>query len=130
MLRNRADRARTAFAGLFIALLLLPTFQMLTGVVPIKALDENRNRAALPPLAFADLLSQFPKLQAWFQDHYGFRDVLIRANAQIDFSLFGVSNRVHVGQDGWLYYRDSISNQLRLEEEFNEEKIELVAKKG
>ena len=41
----------------------------------------------------------------WFNDHFGFRDFLIRSKTQIDYSVFGMSTRIHVGSDGWLFYR-------------------------
>jgi hypothetical protein len=121
---------RAFFAGLFLALLSMPVFQMLTGLATIAPLDENRNRAPAPTLAMlaTSPLLFFPKVQAWFQDHYGFRDVLIRAKAQIDFCLFEVSDRVHIGPDGWLYHRDTINTLLAMER-LPDDQIEAAAKK-
>ncbi len=103
---------RVAIVAAFACLLLLPGVQMLTNAVPVPPLDENRKPAAFP--AGASLLQPadaIAKLQAWFNDHYGFRALLIRAKAQMDYSLFGASDRLHIGSDGWLFYRSVIDLQ-------------------
>src|SRR3954454_13665647 len=122
------ERGRRIFVGLFMTLLLLPAIQMLTGVVSVRPLDENRNRATPPAVSdLASPLTAFPKVQAWFQDHYGLRDLLIRTKTQIDFSFFGVSDRVHIGRDGWLYDRKAISTSLAIES-LSEADLDLAAK--
>jgi len=52
-------------------------------------------------------------LNTWFDDRSGFRDLLIRAKNQVDYSLFHTSKKVYIGADGWLFYRhqfDSIAS--------------------
>lgn len=103
---------RALVIALFALLLALPGLQMLTHAIPIPALNENRTVAALPPAAaLADPADFTARLEAWFNDHYGFRALLIRAKTQFDYSVFATSDRIHIGKHGWLYYRSVIDQQ-------------------
>ena len=53
----------------------------------------------------------------YFQDHFGFRQQLVTANALINGKIFGVSTADGViqGKNGWLYYKDSLSDYLGTE---------------
>jgi len=53
------------------------------------------------------VLFRSSRLNAWFDDRVGFRDLFIRSKNQIDYSLFRKSRKVYVGRDGWLFYRDA-----------------------
>jgi hypothetical protein len=92
----------------FAVVLLAPAFQMATGIFHTPDPRESRYRANRP--STAELSTNPPRYielwRKWFNDNYGMRDLLIRARAQIDFSLFGVSRRVYVGSHGWLYDRE------------------------
>jgi hypothetical protein len=44
----------------------------------------------------------------WFDDRYGFRSVLIRLHNEADYQLFGVSDKVLIGRQGWLYEKDLV----------------------
>lgn len=104
--------AKTAIVLAFLLLLGLPALQMATRALAVPPLDENRNLAKLPALSGLRHPSALvAALQAWFDDHYGFRELLIRAKAQMDFSLFGTSERVHIGRNGFLFYRQVIDQQ-------------------
>lgn len=90
----------------FMLLLWLPLLQMVTGWPRQAALDENRKLAPAPVLRSWREVNQYTgDAVKWFNDHFGFRDFLIRAKTQIDYSVFGISTRVHAGSDGWLFYR-------------------------
>lgn len=91
----------------FMLLLWMPMAQMVTGLPrQPAAVDENRKLAATPVLrSWEDVHQYTGEAVKWFNDHFGFRDFLIRSKTQIDYSLFGMSTRVHVGSDGWLFYR-------------------------
>lgn len=100
---------RRVFIALFALLLLLPGLQMLTHLIPVAPLDENRARAPFPRLAEPAELTA--GLEKWFNDSYGLRDLLIRAKTQLDYSVFHTSDRVHIGRRGWFYYRSVIDQQ-------------------
>jgi hypothetical protein len=88
-------------------LLWVPMAQMVTGLPSQPAaVDENRKLAAKPVLrSWEDMHQYASDAVKWFNDHFGFRDFLIRSKTQIDYSVFGMSTRIHVGSDGWLFYR-------------------------
>jgi len=85
----------------------LPIGQMLTGLPRQSAfVDENRKLAPEPVLESWEDMHEFAvDAIEWFNDRFGFRDFLIRAKTQIDYSVFGMSTHIHVGSDGWLFYR-------------------------
>lgn len=91
----------------FMFLVWLPMAQMVTGLPrQPAAVDENRKLAPKPVLTTWTNVHQYAAdTIKWFNDNFGYRDFLIRAKTQVDYSLFGMSTRVHVGRDGWLFYR-------------------------
>lgn len=90
----------------FTFLLWLPMAQMVTGFPNQSSIDENRKLAPAPILkTWKDTHQYISMAVKWFDDHFGYRDFLIRSKTQIDYSIFGISTKVHVGSDGWLFYR-------------------------
>lgn len=86
--------------------MLLPSLQMIFHLLKEKPILENRKLAELPPFENPLISPLYQKrLLDWFNDHFGFRSLLIRVKYQIDYSLFNASNRIHIGTDGWLFYR-------------------------
>jgi len=66
---------------------------------------ENRPMARRPSLGVGP--RQLPRqIDAWFNDHFGFRNVLVEAHGLIAYGVFGVSSSPDVvpGRDGWLFY--------------------------
>jgi SGNH hydrolase-like domain, acetyltransferase AlgX len=106
------------FVGILAAVLLLPLVQMAFGVVPLDPLNEKRKRFEIPDL-WSRLGHADPTLASdinrWFDDHYGFRDLLIRTKNQIDYSLFGTSHRLAIGKDGWLFLREHDNAMVQIE---------------
>jgi hypothetical protein len=75
----------------------------------VEPIVENRTLAPLPNFSdIGDISKTIDQSMKWFDDHFGFRSLLIRVKNQIDFSVFGISNRVHIGKGGWLFYRSVI----------------------
>jgi hypothetical protein len=90
----------------FIGLLLLPLLQMATGWIPTTPLDEKRALAPAPTwTSWRDGHAYLRGGARWMDDHFGLREVLVRGKTQVDFSFFGMTDRVFVGADGWLFYR-------------------------
>lgn len=99
------------FIVLFFLLTLLPGLQMLTGLLPSPQVNENRRLAPAPSLETP--IDRIPRVaNEWFGDHFGLRSLLIRLKTQIDYSLFGTSDRVLVGRDGWLFYRSTLNVEV------------------
>lgn len=106
----------------FMLLLSLPAVQMVTGYPRLPAVVENRNLAPAPSLKSWVAVDKYTSdAVKWFNDHFGFRDFLIRAKTQIDYTVFGISTRVHVGKDGWFFYRSVM--------DVEKPKIELMLRK-
>jgi hypothetical protein len=75
-------------------------------------LDENRRKAEQPVIdELSDPERFIERSRLWFQDYYGFRDLLITLKTQIDYSVFGVSDRLYIGKDGWLFYHSVIDHE-------------------
>ena len=93
------------YVGFFFVLCLIPSVGMLLPVWPQLRTEEGWN---------TDFLSEAGE---YFQDHFGFRQQLVTANALINGKIFGVSTADGViqGKNGWLYYKDSLSDYLGTE---------------
>ncbi|MBF0488275.1 MAG: hypothetical protein HQK98_08965 [Nitrospirae bacterium] len=88
---------------IFISLPLLSTFLMITYKVNI---SEQRTLASNPRLSIANL-AKFPEQYTqYFEDNFGFRDMLIRWNNRFKVTFLKnspVPDQVIFGRDGWLY---------------------------
>ncbi len=117
---------RKAFIAAFIGLLLLPLAQMATGALPMPPLDENRRLS--PPPGPDTPWHRVPHVaERWFADHFGLRPLLVRAKAQLDWSLFGRNDRVLVGRDGQLFYRSTVNVEPPVIERMVTERGEAMA---
>jgi alginate O-acetyltransferase complex protein AlgJ len=99
---------RRFFAVLAFMLLATP---LVVGFVrpdpPAAILKEGRYLAPAPgiPAARADWLTLSARIDAFLGDHFGFRQVLIRAHKDLTKPLLGFGNdSVLVGRDGRLFY--------------------------
>ncbi len=105
------------YTVLFFAICLLPLAGMAVG--EHGEVSENRTRAGAPVIRDEEgwNLEFLSDAGSWFQDHFGFRQELVTANALIQGKLFGVSavDSVIQGTDGWLYYQDSLNDYLGME---------------
>lgn len=102
------------YAVLFFGLCLLPVLGM--AVPNREQSSENRKLADAPVWRDEDgwNLDYLSDAGDYFQDHFGFRQELVTANALVQGKLFGVSaaDNVIQGTDGWLYYKDSLNDYL------------------
>jgi alginate O-acetyltransferase complex protein AlgJ len=89
---------------LFLLGILLPVSGMWLKLDRFKQLNENRQLAKPPPLGFTtEFRSSYTR---YFNDHFGFRSLLVRANFIFRYVSLGISpsNQVIFGKDGWLFY--------------------------
>lgn len=101
-----------AYVALAAAVCLVPSLGLLA-VGPSEASDSD---AAPVPRLVAD--DGFPNLNmladagAWFDDHFALRDACVTAADAVGEHVFGtsVNDGVVVGEDGWLYYGDSLDD--------------------
>lgn len=92
----------------FAAVIVLPPALLMLGPEPVTTLQEKRVPSP-PPDPATDPVETWPgKMTAYFNDHYGLRDTLVHWHGWLKHVVFGArSDRVIVGQDGWLYLNRS-----------------------
>lgn len=100
------------FSVLFLLLCLIPALGLLWRGSSRPAANEVL--APKPPLRAGagwnwDYLSD---LAAWMGDRFAYRQELVSANAALTAALFGesASDSVILGEDGWLYYADTLDD--------------------
>lgn len=110
--RQEERRVRPLFVAdallvaLFLVVIALPLAANLAGFHGADAGAENREMAPFPPLAIA---ADYPdSLSRWFDDHFGFRSLLVRWYGESRLFGLGVSPSAAVvkGRHGWLFYAD------------------------
>ena len=104
---------------LFCLFLVLPVALTITDTELTAPLEENRLREDFPEMAACNVRrfdQCFKKIDNWFNDNYGPRDLLIKLKTQIDYSIFSTSDKVHIGSDDWLFYRSTMDIQKVLAE--------------
>jgi hypothetical protein len=106
--RSRPRLADLAVISVFLVMIVLPLLGMILGLDGSFVLQENRTLAARPKLELTlESLGAYPrKLEAYFNDQFGFRKRLIHWLAIAKVRGLGVSSSSHVivGSHGWLYY--------------------------
>lgn len=92
---------------LFIILLWLPIFGLLTGINSKFNNTEKRRLNSFPSLDKFSPGIWTNNFNVYFDDNFGFRNLLITANNQFFIRLFNLSPIpiVLIGKDGWLFYK-------------------------
>lgn len=95
--------------GAFTLLLVSPVLLSKLNISPNEVTSEKRYKAPFPEVSIY-ALADFPDdFSAWFNDHFGGRDLLIKCYSYIKTQLFHISplpEKVMLGKDGWLFYAD------------------------
>jgi hypothetical protein len=91
-------------AILFVIFLFLPPTAYLLGWRGSATLNENRRLAPAP--SESDSIEAWPaKLEAYYNDRFGFRADLVRLNGLLLHKYLGASNAdVLIGRDGWMFF--------------------------
>ncbi|MBF0551900.1 MAG: hypothetical protein HQK60_15365 [Deltaproteobacteria bacterium] len=125
--KDQIDRflVKKIFLLLFLLIVVLPFLQKKFAFVSIVPLQEFRPKVKMPEgNVIAKLYSEgrqyAHKYGNYFDDNYGFRDILIRLKNQLDYSVFGLSDNLILGKDGWMEYRDVIEKELIANERMND----------
>ena len=109
MIRLHALIDRTLIV-IFIAALWLPITGMALNLDRDGPSAENRTLAVWPELRWdeASLRALPEQLTRYFEDHFAFRQRLVRWQAVVRLRVLGVSPSKSVikGRDGWLFYAD------------------------
>ena len=121
---RRFPWADTLVILVFAGLLALPTIDYFTHIDRTQAPDENRLLAPPPYLSRANLAgvqSYLSQTDSYFNDHFGFRNRLIRWYHQLKQRIFRTGraeDNMVVGQHGWLYTTENrmVNHYLCLEQ--------------
>jgi hypothetical protein len=112
------------YIALFALISLIPLIQLATHLLPDAPLNEKRRPLPAPEWRKSrDLQNYLMGWQDWFNDRYPGRNFLIRLKTQIDYSLFGYSDKIYVGKEGWLFYRSVLDEGKPAINAYNTEQI-------
>lgn len=115
------------FLSILVTLFFAPLFIMLFPSVYTNKfqLDERREPGRIedPFHRWLNMDIKLPEeVKGWFDDRYGFRDLLVRLNNEIGYQLFRTSEKVYIGRKGWLYDKSYVqailhdSNDVAMDE--------------
>ena len=95
----------SVFAGVFMLILIAPVLQMNFNWFPVLESAEKRTLAKKPELVFDE---EYPAhYETYFNDHFGFRNYLVRWGADMKTKVLRSSTHpelVQFGRNDWLYY--------------------------
>jgi len=99
-----ADLITALVFGLVLAVLM--TGSLVGPLVEAPPLSEKRELADLPSWGQVTLRDFPAAWEAWYNDHFGYRALLVRANNLMRLRLWGASTvrQVLPGRRGWLFY--------------------------
>ncbi len=99
--------------GLFCVLFLTPllTYPLFRRVIPITEI-QNRTYAARPEISVENYEKIAGQTEDYFEDNLPYRDALIYLNTIFTYEVFGqsVTEQVVVGEEDWLFYRESLAD--------------------
>jgi hypothetical protein len=102
--------AGTGVGAVFLVVIGLPLVCKLIRFEPVGAVREFRSTAERPalPRDRATLRSYPDRFEAYYNDHFGLRSLLIRGMHVVKGRWLGAATAAHVlpGTDGWLYYTE------------------------
>jgi len=109
---------KVSFVVVFFVLTAMPVLQWWLHLIDISALDEKRSLAPVPDFVGKVLHGDgrlSGDINQWFDDHYGFRSLLVRFKHQLDYWIFRHSDKIFIGREGWLFQRDFLRVEIRAE---------------
>jgi len=102
-----ARKSDLAISLVVVLALFMPLIAYLFPNLDVRpVVNENRHKWEKPVFGVTDVSIYPSQYESYFNDRFGFRNILIRMNNRVKLSGFGVSGspRVLAGRDGWLYY--------------------------
>jgi alginate O-acetyltransferase complex protein AlgJ len=118
MMANRIKKNRRNWflSVWFILLITLPFFGSIYGWDFYEAQNENRVMASFPETDNTPLSLLPEKLEAYYNDHFGFRNTFIRRHRKLEEQWFGRTpgKAIRGSKDGWWFYGvgDSLDDYL------------------
>lgn len=94
----------------------------------VRPVNENRVLAARPEGEITQLFtsdgSYGTAIEAFYNDRFGYRDLMIRTKNQICYSVFDMTPGVYVGDDGYMSYQSLVSKVQVSNEKMSEEDMD------
>jgi len=115
--------------GLFLLVLFLPVcLTRISDEVTPGGLEEKRQLAEMPSFPKAvDAIKTFPhRFEAYYNDHFRFRDVMIRSHNRLELKILKKSPHrdVLIGKNGWLFNtREHLLEDFLTIEPFTEDEL-------
>ena len=96
----------------FLSVVWLPLIDTLFSIEPEFEKTEKRKLADLPQFSISKLFDFNEKMNEYYDDNFGFRDTLIKANNFLKAKVLSVSanNKVLIGKEGWLFFAKGEEN--------------------
>jgi hypothetical protein len=105
--------ARRMLVGIWTGVFWAPVVLTLCGLQIVAPVEENRRKAPAPAWESGSETREYVLGGIrWFEEHFGGRDELIRLKNQLDYSLYSRSDRIHIGKDGFLFYRSLLDTSV------------------
>lgn len=118
-------RTKKITLSIMFGLLIIPVVTWNLKIGRVYLINENRNRLDFP--SQEEIAEEgFTAVNNWFNDNFGMRDLLIRLQHQIDYSLFKYSDSIYCADvDGkeYLLYRSVIDSEQIINENISDEKM-------
>ena len=99
--------------AIMLLFILSPSIAAAAGFGRMWPINENRTQKAFPSSAEIKC-SGFSAIREWYDDRFGLRDVLIRLQHQMDYSLFGYNKTLFFAESNegeYLFYRSVVANE-------------------
>jgi hypothetical protein len=124
-------RKNTLFIFVFASILGLPMMGQFSGMSDwVLKSSEKRRLAPFPDWAKEGTKDYMRKLDVWYKDHFGFRNVLMRSYSKLKYSGLKVSplpDRMIQGKAGWLYNIDNRAIKAATEgPAYNKEELDVL----
>lgn len=120
-------RKNIRFIIVFLIMILLPpvTWPVVAKVSDFKNIS-NSDEQKLPILSRDTYYTYTEQLEEYIDDKMPYKDILVTCNGIIDYFVFKVSSseRVVIGNEGWLFYRGSMADYERTNL-YSKEELEL-----
>lgn len=96
-----------AWVGAFFLVLAAPMlYNLMRDKFPAYDTEERRDFVQFPPFKLSEIVTYPKAYSAYYNDNFGFRKELIRAQNLIKYTVFSTSGnpeKVIVGENGWLF---------------------------
>uniref|UniRef100_I2Q354 AlgX/AlgJ SGNH hydrolase-like domain-containing protein n=1 Tax=Desulfovibrio sp. U5L TaxID=596152 RepID=I2Q354_9BACT len=90
----------------------MPVLLSADGDIRFEKLEEYRKLQEFPAFDMASITQWTKKVELWFNDNNVLRAPLTRLAGALDYRVFDYSDRVYVGKNNLMFYRNVMDNQL------------------